>query len=138
MPDGTVEARVSPRLPSISDTLRRRRAATPPPGEHAVDNLTGALLVATRGTWQLLEGYDESYFMYFEDADLCHRAKRAGIQAILAAEAVTHRVGGTETAPGARARWYRDGQRRYFARWRPRWEQMALHALVRLSGQDGA
>jgi N-acetylglucosaminyl-diphospho-decaprenol L-rhamnosyltransferase len=46
--------------------------------DHDVDWVSGSCFLARRSAWDALGGFDESYFMYAEDVDLCWRAKRAG------------------------------------------------------------
>ncbi len=43
-----------------------------------VDVLPGAFLFARRQTLQLTGGFDEQFFMYGEDIDLCYRIRQAG------------------------------------------------------------
>ena len=45
-------------------------------GIRAVPVLTGAMLLISRRLWQRVGGFDEQYFLYGEDVDLCIRAKR--------------------------------------------------------------
>ncbi|MDI4236861.1 glycosyltransferase [Bradyrhizobium sp. Arg237L] len=45
-------------------------------GIRAVPALTGAMLLISRALWHRLGGFDEQYFLYGEDVDLCIRAKR--------------------------------------------------------------
>ena len=47
-------------------------------GRAEVDWVSGACFVARRESLDRLGGFDESYFMYSEDVDLCWRAWRAG------------------------------------------------------------
>jgi N-acetylglucosaminyl-diphospho-decaprenol L-rhamnosyltransferase len=43
-----------------------------------VDWVSGACFLIRRACWDDLRGFDESYFMYGEDVDLCWRARAAG------------------------------------------------------------
>jgi len=43
-----------------------------------IDWVAGASMMIRRDLVQLLRGFDESYFLYYEETDFCLRAKRAG------------------------------------------------------------
>jgi N-acetylglucosaminyl-diphospho-decaprenol L-rhamnosyltransferase len=63
-------------------------------GSEAVDWVSGACFMARREALDELGGFDESYFMYVEDLDLCWRAHRAGWGvAYVPASVVTHHQG---------------------------------------------
>lgn len=49
----------------------------------SVDAVTGCFLLIRRELWEKLGGFDESFFMYGEDTDLCQRAWRAGQKSTL-------------------------------------------------------
>lgn len=44
----------------------------------AVDQVMGAFLLIPRGLFETLGGFDDRFFVYFEDVDLCHRIYDAG------------------------------------------------------------
>jgi len=47
-------------------------------GPTAVDWIAGTCMAVRRRTLEEIGGMDERFFMYFEDADLCRRAREAG------------------------------------------------------------
>jgi N-acetylglucosaminyl-diphospho-decaprenol L-rhamnosyltransferase len=60
----------------------------------AVDWVSGACFMVRRQAFEQVGGFDESYFMYAEDVDLCWRLGQAGWSAAYAPAAeVTHRQG---------------------------------------------
>jgi N-acetylglucosaminyl-diphospho-decaprenol L-rhamnosyltransferase len=62
-----------------------------------VDWVSGSCFLARRTTLDAIGGFDEAYFMYLEDVDLCWRAGHAGWRVRYEpAAAVTH-VGGVST-----------------------------------------
>jgi GT2 family glycosyltransferase len=72
-----------------------------------VDWLSGGCVLARRDTLAEVGGFDERYFLYWEDADLCRRLRARGyhVRYVPAATAV-HRVGHssrTARAPSVRA-----------------------------------
>jgi GT2 family glycosyltransferase len=61
-----------------------------------VDAISGACLMIKRNLFEQLKGFDERYFMYSEDIDLCFRALRAGHKCWYVPEAtVIHHGGGS-------------------------------------------
>ncbi|MHB1784883.1 MAG: glycosyltransferase family 2 protein [Acidimicrobiales bacterium] len=59
-----------------------------------VDWVSGAFFLARRTALEALGGFDEGYFMYMEDVDLCWRARRAGWSVAYVPNAVvTHHQG---------------------------------------------
>lgn len=84
-----------------------RRPAHPRPRERAELWLTGACMAVSLELFTRLGGYDESYFLYWEDVDLSYRAVRAGARLMVRDDLVAiHDEGGTHTdsAAGGRAK----------------------------------
>lgn len=106
-PDGTPYPSVR-RFPSVTDAAGHALLALFKPdnrfsaryhdsvGDVAreVDWVSGACLCARRQAFEELGGFDEDYFMFAEDMDLCFRAHEAGWGVGVAPDAtVTHVVG---------------------------------------------
>jgi N-acetylglucosaminyl-diphospho-decaprenol L-rhamnosyltransferase len=64
-----------------------------------VDWASGALLLVRRETFEALGGFDERFFMFMEDVDLCWRAREAGWRVGVEPAAVAvHVVGASRAA----------------------------------------
>jgi len=82
-----------------------------------VDWLSGACVLAKREALATVGGFDERYFLYWEDADLCRRLRAQGhhVRYVPAATAV-HRVGhSSKTARGPSVRAFHDSAYLYYA-----------------------
>ena len=67
------------RIGVISRWLSGRAVSPPkPPAAAPVDWVAGAAMIIRRGVIEALGPLDEGYFAYFEDADYCLNARRAG------------------------------------------------------------
>ena len=59
-----------------------------------VDIVTGCFFLIKRNLWNELNGFDERFFMYGEEADLCLRAKKLGYSPMITPEAEIIHFGG--------------------------------------------
>lgn len=99
-PDGSVWT-AGNRLDPASGRMLGR---TERPGE-GVLWLSGACLMLTRDLWDRIGGFDDDYFLYWEDVDLSARVTAAGGRLRVLTDAVAvHLVGGTQPATAGRAR----------------------------------
>jgi len=86
--------------------LRDRPLDELPTAPYRVFAAPGAAPVFRRDVFDALGGYEERFFLYYEDVDLAFRAVLAGWHALLVPSArVVHRLGAT-TRSHARARFY--------------------------------
>lgn len=104
LPDGTVD----PGSQQSTPTLKRLALAAmgqekrtvgglskDATGPESVEGLSGAFLMVRRQTWEALGGFDESFFMYAEELDLCYRIRQSGQQLLMTPDSrITHLVGG--------------------------------------------
>ncbi|MFQ3591824.1 MAG: glycosyltransferase family 2 protein [Gemmataceae bacterium] len=72
-------------FPTLAQVLTRlllprsiRKYRYPGPGVQPVDWVTGCCLMARRDCWEDLGGFDPAFFLYYEDVDLCRRARQRG------------------------------------------------------------
>jgi GT2 family glycosyltransferase len=93
-----------------------------------VDIVSGCFLLIRRQIWEQLNGFDESFFMYGEEADLCLRARDLGCRPTIFPQAqIIHYGGLSETSRADKlVRLLR--ARRQLARrhWQARWARLGL------------
>jgi GT2 family glycosyltransferase len=78
------------------------RSRTLPTSGQRVDFISGSAVAVRRDVWEHLGGFDESYFHYFEDADLCERAAHLGYASFVIPDPlVRHRVSAAIAEAGA-------------------------------------
>lgn len=59
-----------------------------------VEALSGAFMMLRADRWRDFGGFDESFFMYAEELDLCYRLRQAGLPLVMTPSArVVHLVG---------------------------------------------
>ena len=108
-----------------------------------VDWVSGACMLIRRDALAGVGGFDEGYFLYWEDADLCRRLRNAGWETrYLRTASATHDVGqSSQNARGLANREFHRSAYRYFSThvvpqwWHPLrflgWMMLALRGGVR-------
>jgi len=127
------------RFPSLRQRLRRALWMRP---KADADEQTGsgwlagtALMIRREALDECGGGLDDTYFMYWEDADLSARLIEAGWKLAEYPDAhVRHYGGASGGGPDAARRpdlyaWYAWGEHRWFFRHRPVWEALSLWML---------
>lgn len=97
-----------------------------------VDIVIGAALFMRRSLFEVLNGFDETFFMYFEESDLCQRVRDRGWTILYTPEvSITHLGSYSVGKVSDRMRLeYRRSQLYYYRKHRPFWEQILLRSYL--------
>lgn len=135
----TVLGRISQKLGigrKIS-TARRNLQVDPSKTEpYDVDWVAGTIMIIRRDCWDAVQGFDEGYFMYWEDADFCYRAKKAGFRtAYYPGATVLHRPGSSASLdPIPAIRYFHSSAYRYVVKHlSPGWSFLRAFAWLALN-----
>jgi GT2 family glycosyltransferase len=103
--------------------------------EREVDWISGSCMLLRMPAARDAGFFDERYFLYEEDADLCLRLRKAGSKVMFIPQAVViHELGTSMAKASKRARdAYDDSHRLYYKLHRSKLEQFALGARLALS-----
>ena len=98
-----------------------------------LDWVTGAFLLTKREVLEAVGGWDESYFMYVEEVDLCFRIKKLGYKVqYLPKWNITHLGGGSsKTSEFALISEYQ-GMIRFYKKFYPFWQMPILRATLKI------
>jgi GT2 family glycosyltransferase len=91
---------------------------------------TAACVLVRTEAFRVVGGFDERFFMYFEDVDLCVRLENAGWRLAHEPDAVVRHAGGFARDPHIDDV-YRPSQLRYYQLHRPRWEARLVERRLR-------
>lgn len=82
-------------------TLKKKAYGNGKRNDYKVDYLDGAVIATTRLVFDKLNGFDERFFFYSEEADFCYRALKSNIECMLVPEyQVIHHRGGSQENKG--------------------------------------
>ncbi|QKQ77354.1 glycosyltransferase family 2 protein [Nostoc sp. TCL240-02] len=97
-----------------------------------VDIVVGAAFFIRSNLFHQLGGFDENFFMYFEESDLCQRAQYEGYKIIYTPHvSLIHLKGySIKKAANAMSIEYRRSQIYYYQKHRPGWEQLLLRVYL--------
>lgn len=97
------------------------------------DWVSGAALLISRENFKRLDGFDENFFLYFEDVDLARRAKQNGLMVWRSpALTVRHRGGASHSEHSQQKQIYYQSEQRYFSKHRPAFEAHCFHWLQKI------
>jgi N-acetylglucosaminyl-diphospho-decaprenol L-rhamnosyltransferase len=120
----------------LAGSFRRGAVATPPPGAVGdVDQPSGACFAMRRSTWEEVGGFDEGFFLWYEDVDLAKRLHDAGRRNLVVGSARVAHAGARSFAQVEARRQQAirlDSVERYVRKHHPRIVPLAL-PLLRIS-----
>jgi len=98
---------------------------------------TAACVLVRAEAYRAVSGFDESFFMYFEDVDLCLRLAASGWSLAQEPRAVAYHAGGVVGRNDVDDL-YRPSQLRYYRLHRPQWESRLVERRLRRRFGDAA
>lgn len=103
-------------------------------GQRPAGWLSGACLLLRREAFEAVGGFDDDYFMFFEDVDLGERLGRAGWTNLYVPQAQVTHVGGTSwrDKPATMISAHHASAARYVRRRYPRWYQWPVRQAASL------
>jgi N-acetylglucosaminyl-diphospho-decaprenol L-rhamnosyltransferase len=101
---------------------------------HSVDWVAGSALLTPRSVFEAQQGFDERYFLYFEDIDYCLRVSGSGgrIAFLDSPTLVHHRGACASTVAEFAQNHYRDSQRLFFRVHGSLWARLLMPAWSEL------
>ena len=111
--------------------VKSRRIRWPTSGQE-VDWVVGAALLVRREILAQIGGFDEGYFMYSEELDLCRRIKEAGWQIVYlpTAQIIHHEGKSSEQVVAARHIRFQTSKVRYFRKFHGPVQAEALRVFI--------
>ncbi|UXU76175.1 MULTISPECIES: glycosyltransferase family 2 protein [unclassified Paracoccus (in: a-proteobacteria)] len=131
-PTAAGEFEQTSRTGPITRLLRRRVVSLPQPVTSGrVDWSAGASMMIRMDVLDNIGLFDEGFFLYYEETDLCRRAAAAGWQTHYVVESLVLHIGSVSTGMKQWRRppdyWY-DSRRRYFEKHHGRWGALGATA----------
>ena len=121
-------------LPTPQALWRRRALGR---REVRVDWVNAACLVLPQPVWQTVGGFDESYFMYCEDVDLCLRLRWAGWSLVRVPVQVVHAGQRASSRRWSHLRWHVRSLLRLWGSPAYRWARQHLPQAMGLGASTG-
>lgn len=118
--------------PSNPWSRRYRPLLVPGSADREVGWLSGSCVLVRRDAWERIGGFDEDFFMFFEDVDLGRRLGRAGWRNVWTSSAEVTHVGGHSwrADPGPMLAAHHASAERYVRLTYPHWWQAPVRAAV--------
>lgn len=94
------------------------------------DFVSGGAMFIRKELFSAISGFDEQFFLYFEDVDLCMEARKRGFFVKRYADfPLVHLGGRSQIGMCDQKKYFLESQRKYFEKRRPKWESKILACL---------
>lgn len=94
------------------------------------DWVSGGAMFIRKELFSAIGGFDERFFLYFEDVDLCAQARRRGfLVKRYAYLPLVHLGGKSQISTRLQKKYFLESQKKYFAKHRPKWESLVINFL---------
>ncbi|NEU10235.1 glycosyltransferase family 2 protein [Flavihumibacter sp. R14] len=110
-----------------------------PQGKSKVPYIVGADIFIRRESFDLVKGFDENYFLYYEETDLFRALEAYGLESFIVPEAkIIHFEGAAlDQIPGkgfsvSKFRFLLNSKMYYHRKWQPQWKGYILKTIVLL------
>jgi len=107
--------------------------------EHAVSVVSGACMAIKREVFEQVGGFDENFFMYFEENDLCERVRGMGLTIVYYPKAkIFHAVGASSSDSEAIEKRFSESRFKYIKKYNPIWKAILAELFLRLTTVSGS
>jgi hypothetical protein len=110
LPDGRQQRRAYGRFPDCFNFIQAKFE----PSVDKIQWVSGAALAIRKDVFEKIGGFDENFFMYFEDVDLCFMAAELGFKTVLSPASITHLGGQSPLLDKSRKIFYYQSQDYFF------------------------
>lgn len=98
-----------------------------------VDWVSGASLFISQDLFRSINGFNEDFFLYFEDTDLCERVRLQGKSILYFPDiSLMHISGASSSSSRKQKKHYYASQDLYFTKHSPKWEGWCIKTLRKL------
>ena len=92
----------------------------------------GAAMMMKKNIFEKVDGFDETFFMYYEDQDLCNRIKKTGLRIVNEPKAIIQHLEGTSIHLNSkRETFIIQSRKKYFIKTMPLWHFKTANILTK-------
>ncbi|MDO8269804.1 MAG: glycosyltransferase [Candidatus Levybacteria bacterium] len=106
--------------------------------EKYVKIISGACMAIRRKVFEEVGGFDEQFFMYFEENDLCYRVRRVGYSILYyPSSKIFHAIGASSDDKTAIEEKFQISRFKFLKKYNPLWKAVAAESIFRTTTLSG-